>query len=155
MLSRNSLLSAAFILAITAITLAFSSPPFHHYSSRRHAYAFHTHEHYDDVSRASMARRRPRSPPRRIVDGRISWCASSLDSTASPPPPAAADPVLSASDRIENCKRDLIQKCNVHESGSGKKSSYIENKIVELEQMGVELGFGLESSLSGLLSGEW
>lgn len=160
MLHQNSLLSTAIILAITEIPLAspFSSPPLHHYSSRRHAYAFHPHQYHDDDSRVSMARRN-HSPQRRIVDlvgGRISWHASSLDSTASPTPLAVGDnTIVSASDRIENCKRDLIQECDAHESGNGKKSSYIENKIVELEQLGVELGFGLESSFSGLLSGEW
>mmetsp|Transcript_28273 Transcript_28273/g.60248 ORF Transcript_28273/g.60248 Transcript_28273/m.60248 type:complete len:322 (+) Transcript_28273:35-1000(+) len=65
-------------------------------------------------------------------------------------PPA----VESASARVDNCKRDLIQQCDDHELGS-KYDSSIENKIREMEQLGEDAGFGQASSLSGLMSGEW
>lgn len=62
--------------------------------------------------------------------------------------------VGSASERVEDCKRDLIRQCDGHELGSGY-SSGIESKIRELEQLGEDAGFGQASSLSGLMSGEW
>ena len=62
--------------------------------------------------------------------------------------------VESASERVENCKSELIQMCNGHELGSGS-SVNIESKIKELEQLGEDAGFGQASSLSGLISGEW
>ena len=62
--------------------------------------------------------------------------------------------VGSASERVEDCKRDLIQQCDDHELGSGF-SSTIEGKIKDLEQLGEDAGFGQASSLSGLISGEW
>lgn len=65
-------------------------------------------------------------------------------------PPA----VGSASERVEDCKRNLIRSCDAHELGSGYDSS-IEGKIGELEQLGEDAGFGQASSLSGLISGEW
>ena len=66
--------------------------------------------------------------------------------------PAAV--VESASERVENCKRDLIRLCDDHELGSGSSSS-VEGKIRELEQLGEDAGFGQASALSGLISGEW
>ena len=62
--------------------------------------------------------------------------------------------VGSASERVEDCKRDLIQQCDDHELGSGF-SSTIESKVKDLEQLGEDAGFGQASSLSGLISGEW
>ena len=62
--------------------------------------------------------------------------------------------VNSASERVEECKRALIQQCTNHELGSGY-SSNVEGKIKELEQLGEDAGFGQASSLSGLMSGEW
>ena len=62
--------------------------------------------------------------------------------------------VGSASERVEDCKRDLIQQCDDHELGSGF-SPTIEGKIKDLEQLGEDAGFGQASSLSGLISGEW
>ena len=145
--SQHSLLSAVVAsFAIAAIPSAspFSAPSLNDiYYSHRHIDAVHPHRHHGDFS-ASIARHK--SPRRRIV----SCYASSLDSGDD-----ETDTNTPASERIERCKRELIQQCNDHESGSGKKSSSIENKIMELEQIGKELGFGLESSLSGLLSGEW
>ena len=148
--NRHSLLSAVVAsFAIAAIPSAspFSAPSLNDiYYSHRHLDAVHPHRHHGDFS-ASIARHK--SPLRRVV----SWYASSLDSGDDETD--TNTPIESASERIERCKRELIQQCNDHESGSGKKSSSIENKIMELEQIGKELGFGLELSLSGLLSGEW
>ena len=62
--------------------------------------------------------------------------------------------VNSASERVDECKRSLIQQCTNHELGSGY-SSNVEGKIKELEQLGEDAGFGQASSLSGLMSGEW
>ncbi len=155
MLIKHQVLSAVVTLTITEIPFAspFTAPPSNHYCSRRHLDTVYPQPHHDDSCR--FIAQRNRSPRwRNVVSGRISFCASSLYSTASPGNVNDV-PVVSTSERIERCKRDLIQQCNAHESGSGKKSSLIENKILELERLGVELGYGLESSLSGLLSGEW
>lgn len=65
-------------------------------------------------------------------------------------PPA----VGSASDRVEDCKRDLIRQCDDHDLGNGY-SAGVESKIRELEHLGEDAGFGQASSLSGLISGEW
>ena len=150
MLYQQPLISSAVVLTISAIPLAssFSIPSSNHqyYPCRQYLDAIHPHQH---DSYTSMARRQ------RCAGGRIISHASSLGSTASPETQDNTSSAASASERIENCKRDLIQQCNAHESGSGKKSSTIENKILELERLGAELGIGLESSLSGLLSGEW
>mmetsp|Transcript_6109 Transcript_6109/g.12021 ORF Transcript_6109/g.12021 Transcript_6109/m.12021 type:complete len:339 (+) Transcript_6109:34-1050(+) len=62
--------------------------------------------------------------------------------------------VLSASERVEECKRALLQMCDTHALGSGY-SAKIQRKIRDLEQLGEDAGFGQASSLSGLLSGEW
>jgi len=75
---------------------------------------------------------------------------SDTDQTDDAIPPA----VGSASERVEDCKRNMIQQCDGHELGSGY-SAGIENKIRELEQLGEDAGFGQASSLSGLMSGEW
>ena len=74
---------------------------------------------------------------------------SDTDTSSSIPPS-----VESASERVEACKRELIQQCDNHELGSGYSSS-IEGKIKDLEQLGEDAGFGQASSLSGLISGEW
>lgn len=152
MLYQQPLISAAVVLTISVIPSAssFSAPPSNHqhYSCRQYLDAIHPRQHHDSYT--SVARRQ------RCAGGCIiSQHASSLGSTASPETEDNTSSSLSASERIENCKRELIQQCNAHESSSGKKSSTIENKILELEQLGAELGIGLESSLSGLLSGEW
>ena len=60
----------------------------------------------------------------------------------------------SASSRIEDCKRTLIDQCNSHKLESGYSSS-IDQSIRNLEQLGEDLGFGQASSVSGLLSGKW
>jgi len=65
-------------------------------------------------------------------------------------PPA----VGAAADRVEACKRDLIERCAAHDLGGGY-SAGIEDKVRELEALGEDAGFGQASSLSGLLSGEW
>ena len=95
----------------------------------------------------------PSDAPRRSTP-----TSSSLGSDAAPSDTARADDVppvvLSAADRVEECKRDLIRQCAGHELGSGY-SSGVENKIRELEQLGEDAGFGQASSLSGLMSGEW
>jgi len=62
--------------------------------------------------------------------------------------------LTSASSRIEDCKRTLINQCNSHKLESGYSSS-IDSSIRNLEQLGEDLGFGQASSVSGLLSGEW
>lgn len=153
-------LSAAVIFLISEIPLAspFSIPSRN--ISRRHSRNGEINLHHHDFF--------PRpSPPQHIVDAlgsRVPYYASSLYSTAATDEDiglphevsssTSASVSLSASERIEHCKRDLIQHCNDHELGSGK-SSTVEKKIRELEQLGAELGFGMESSLSGLISGEW
>ncbi len=155
MLIKHPVLAAVVILTITEIPFAspFTAPSSNHYCSHRHLDAVYPQPHHDDSYR--FISQRNRSPWRRnVVSGRISFCASSLGSTASPND-VNDMPVVSTSERIESCKRDLIQQCAAHESGTSKKSSFIENKIMELERLSVELGFGLESTLSGLLSGEW
>lgn len=60
----------------------------------------------------------------------------------------------SASSRIEDCKKTLIDQCNSHKLESGYSSS-IDSSIRNLEQLGEDLGFGQASSVSGLLSGKW
>jgi hypothetical protein len=60
----------------------------------------------------------------------------------------------SASTRIEDCKRTLIEQCKSQNLDSGYSSS-IDNSIRNLEQLGEQLGFGQASSLSGLMSGKW
>jgi hypothetical protein len=62
--------------------------------------------------------------------------------------------LLSASSRIEDCKKTLIEQCKSHELDSGYSSS-INTSICNLEALGEDLGFGQASSVSGLLSGKW
>ena len=76
--------------------------------------------------------------------------AAPSDTDQSSDIPAA---VGSAADRVEDCKRELIQQCNSHNLGG--YSAGIEAKIKELEQLGEDAGFGQASALSGLMSGEW
>eukprot|EP00580_Thalassiosira_gravida_P017552 CAMPEP_0201661698 /NCGR_PEP_ID=MMETSP0494-20130426/3988_1 /ASSEMBLY_ACC=CAM_ASM_000839 /TAXON_ID=420259 /ORGANISM="Thalassiosira gravida, Strain GMp14c1" /LENGTH=324 /DNA_ID=CAMNT_0048139873 /DNA_START=18 /DNA_END=992 /DNA_ORIENTATION=+ len=89
-----------------------------------------------------------RSPVSPLGSGAPSDTDSYADDNVVPPV------VGSASERVEDCKRSLIEQCDDHEVGSGY-SSGIENKIRELEQLGEDAGFGQASSLSGLMSGEW
>ncbi|KAL7536482.1 hypothetical protein ACHAXR_007875 [Thalassiosira sp. AJA248-18] len=96
----------------------------------------------------------------RRIDGIVrTTTTSSLGSGAPSDTDQSSDAVVppavgSAADRVDDCKRNLIQQCDGHELGSGY-SSGIENKIRELEQLGEDAGFGQASSLSGLMSGEW
>ncbi|KAL9189754.1 hypothetical protein ACHAXT_009429 [Thalassiosira profunda] len=76
--------------------------------------------------------------------------AAPSDTDQSSDVPAA---VGSAAERVEDCKRELIQQCNSHNLGG--YSSGIESKIKELEQLGEDAGFGQASALSGLISGKW
>eukprot|EP00956_Cyclotella_meneghiniana_P029934 scaffold74184_cov51-Cyclotella_meneghiniana.AAC.1 len=75
--------------------------------------------------------------------------SSFLSSTDEIPPS-----LESAAQKIEDCKRDLIQMCDGHDLERGY-SSIIEGKIEKLERLGEEADFGQASSLSGLISGEW
>lgn len=52
--------------------------------------------------------------------------------------------VLSASERVEDCKRDLIQMCDTHALGSGY-SAEIQRKIRDLEQLGEDVSFSMNT----------
>lgn len=65
-------------------------------------------------------------------------------------PPA----VGSAAERVEDCKRDLVRRCEGRDIGDGR-SQGVEDAIRELELLGEDAGFGQASALSGLISGEW
>ena len=56
--------------------------------------------------------------------------------------------VKSATDQIEDCKRELIRMCDAHDLGSGI-SSGIEGKIEELEKLGREVS---RSTCTGALT---
>lgn len=58
--------------------------------------------------------------------------------------------VLSASERVEECKRDLIRMCDNHVLGAGY-SSGIEQKIRDMEQLGEDVSFIVNSEKGGLL----
>ena len=60
----------------------------------------------------------------------------------------------SPSTRIEDCKRELIRRCDDRVGGDGR-SSTVEDSIRELERLGEDLGFGQASSMSGLINGVW
>lgn len=133
LVSSLSALVSAVVVSNLPIVVAFSPP-----SNNLRA----THS---SASSASPALRRNYVPT-----SLGSAAPSDTDQSDDSVPPA----VESASERVENCKRDLIRLCDDHELGSGSSSS-VEGKIRELEQVGEDAGFGQASSLSGLISGEW
>ncbi|KAL7471228.1 hypothetical protein ACHAXS_011523 [Conticribra weissflogii] len=101
----------------------------------------------------------PSIVPFRLKRGISRFGSSSGDDDAAPKTSEDDDgevppSVLSASERVEECKRDLIRMCDALALGSGH-SAEIEEKIRDLERLGEDAGFGQASSLSGLLSGEW
>jgi hypothetical protein len=60
------------------------------------------------------------------------------------------------SSRIEDCKRELIRRCDDRGGdGGGGRSPTVEDSIRELERLGEDLGFGQASSTSGLINGVW
>lgn len=118
------------LAAISAATLPFASP-------------------FSLLSTSNSVRHHASTPHRRGMPITSLGSAAPSDTSDDDMPPA----VESASGRVDNCKRDLIDQCDDHELGN--HNSGIENKIRELEQLGEDAGFGQASSLSGLMSGEW